>query len=78
MAQFFRVLVALAGDLGWIPSTHRVAYNQSPITPVPGGLMPSSDLHGYQALCSTHTDRQIDKTLIQINNLFTKGKSQVG
>jgi hypothetical protein len=48
MAQWLSTLVNLKEVLGFVPSTHIVAYSP-PRTPVPGDLMPSSDLHSYQA-----------------------------
>jgi hypothetical protein len=36
--------MALSGDLGSIPSTHMIPHNC--LTPVPGDMMPSSDLPG--------------------------------
>lgn len=60
MAQKERALLVLVEDSGSIPRTHMVG-SQTFITPVPGGPIPSSDLHGQQActwcICelNTHT-----------------------
>ena len=43
MAPRLKELVALPEDLSWSPSTH-VRQLTTTITPVPGNLMPSSDL----------------------------------
>lgn len=48
LAQWLSKLTALPKVPGSIPSTHVVAYN-FPLTPVPGALTSSSELHGYHA-----------------------------
>lgn len=50
--------IALAENLGWVPSTHMV------VSPVPEDLMVSSELPGYQACTrctSSHSGKKINK-----------------
>ena len=51
MAQQSRVLMAFAEDLDLVPSSHMAAHNH--LTPVPGDLMPSSELLGnMHSMCA--------------------------
>jgi hypothetical protein len=53
MIPWLRTLTALAEGPGSIPSTHIAAHN--PVIPIPGDLMPSSDLCGLPYKCSACT-----------------------
>ena len=64
MAQPLRALAALAEDLGQIPCTHMVVYNQLD-PPFPGDLMPSSGLYMHQT-CMWDTDIHAGKIVIHI------------
>lgn len=63
MAQWLGWLTAVQEDLCWIPSTHTAGHNC--LIPVPGDLMFSSDLWGYQTQTQC-TGIPVGKTLIQI------------
>ena len=49
-----RAPAAFAGDLSLVPNTTS-GNSQRPVIPAPGGLMPSSGLHRYQAPGRTET-----------------------
>jgi hypothetical protein len=53
----FRALVAVMEGPGSVPSIHVMAHNYL-LTPVPGGLMLSSDLQRYQAHMCAQTYMQ--------------------
>ena len=55
-AQQLGAMAALPEDLRLTPSTHMVAHNC--LTPVPGDLIPSSDLIGQKTCPNIHTYMQ--------------------
>ena len=67
MAQWLTALAAHPEDPGLTPSTHTHTHTHThggshpPVTPVPGDLMPSSDLLRYQP-CTEYTYRQNTNT----------------
>lgn len=54
MVQQLRSPAILAEALDLFPSTHMAVHSHVSITPVPGGLMPFSDLLGLLHKCSAY------------------------